>query len=151
MTAWPEVRIDATAAPSSRHTLAELLPQDCHASATLDEISRTYPVRALRRSAGDKFSTTGKSLLIVRNRVKPRNQKYSLSTSGKSMALASPIPAHPRGVSRSSRCVGSGMRWTLWRQACFSRQTKTPRRTAKSCGPGAAMLALSLVGSFFAR
>src|SRR5438874_2120216 len=51
MTAWPEVRIDATAAPSSHHTLAELLPQDCHASATLDEILRAYPLRALRRSA----------------------------------------------------------------------------------------------------
>src|SRR6266516_5557502 len=38
----------------------------------------------------------------------------------------------------------AGMRWTLWRQARFSRRTKTPRRTAKSCGPGAAMLALSL-------
>ena len=25
----------------------------------------------------------------------------------------------------------------------FSRRTKTPKRTAKSCGPGAAMLALS--------
>src|SRR5216117_1509191 len=36
------------------------------------------------------------------------------------------------------------MRWTLWRQALFLRRTKTPRRTAKSCGPGAAMLALSL-------
>src|SRR3989440_11887498 len=30
----------------------------------------------------------------------------------------------------------------------FSRRTKTPRRTAKSCGPGAAMLALSFAGSF---
>src|SRR5438552_16096938 len=29
----------------------------------------------------------------------------------------------------------------------FSRRTKTPRRTAKSCGPGAAMLALSFAGS----
>src|SRR5207247_7325793 len=37
----------------------------------------------------------------------------------------------------------AGERWTLWRQARFSRRTKTPRRTAKSCGPGAAMVALS--------
>src|SRR5947208_10198774 len=35
------------------------------------------------------------------------------------------------------------MRWTLWRQVHFSYRTKTPRRTAKSCGPGAATLALS--------
>src|SRR5205809_7080592 len=35
----------------------------------------------------------------------------------------------------------------LWRQA-FLRRTKTPRRTAKSCGPGAATLALSCVEIF---
>jgi hypothetical protein len=35
------------------------------------------------------------------------------------------------------------MRWTLRRQAGSSRRTKTPQRTAKSCGPGAATLALS--------
>src|SRR2546430_6732906 len=35
------------------------------------------------------------------------------------------------------------MRWTLWRQA-FLTPDETPGRTAKSCGPDAAMLASSL-------
>jgi hypothetical protein len=35
------------------------------------------------------------------------------------------------------------MRWTLRRQAGSSRRTKTPQRTAKSCGPGAATVASS--------
>ena len=92
----------------------------------------------------DKFNTTGKSLLIFRNRVKPRKSKIFRFTLLEIRIISFAIPAHTRGVSRSSRCVGLGLRWTLWRQACFSRRTKTPKRTAKSCGPGAAMLALSL-------
>jgi hypothetical protein len=47
-----------------------------------------------------------------------------------------------RDASRSSRNVGLGRRWTLRRQAGSSRRTKTLQRTAKSCGPGAATLAL---------
>src|SRR5215470_11876042 len=49
--------------------------------------------------------------------------------------------APPRDVSRSSRYAGRGMRWPLPRQVIFHR-TKTLQRTAKSCGPGAATLAL---------
>ena len=92
----------------------------------------------------DKFDTTGKSLLIIRNRVKPQNQKYFAFPEGANQCMCSANPAHTRGVSRSSRCVGLGMRWTLWRQVYFSRRTKTLGRTAKSCGPGAATLASSL-------
>ncbi len=91
----------------------------------------------------DKINTTGKSLLIFRNRVKPRKQKYSAGHVGQITGLILRIPAHTRGASRSSRNVGPGMRWTLWRQACYALD-ETPKRTAKSCGPGAAMLASSL-------
>jgi hypothetical protein len=53
-----------------------------------------------------------------------------------------PRPApNSRDVSRSSRYVGHGMRWTLWRQVSFTGR-KRMQRTAKSCGPGAATLAL---------
>jgi hypothetical protein len=68
----------------------------------------------------DKFDTTGKSLLIIRNRVKPVAQKYSAGHVGQITGISSRIPAHTRGVSRSSRCVGLGRRWTLWRQAFFA-------------------------------
>src|SRR5207244_10194843 len=34
--------------------------------------------------------------------------------------------AHKRGASRSSRNVGLGMRWTLWRQAGFFTPDETP-------------------------
>ena len=53
----------------------------------------------------------------------------------------SPMPSR-RGAYRDRHGRRGGMRWTLWRGA-ISRQTKTLRRTVKSCGPGAAMLALS--------
>jgi hypothetical protein len=42
--------------------------------------------------------------------------------------------------------VGQGMRWTLQRQAQSLRGRTMPQRTAKSCGPGAPMQALSLAG-----
>src|SRR5713226_7570625 len=59
-----------------------------------------------REHACDKFNTTGKSLLIIRNRVKPWNQKYFAFHVGQINGTSSAILAHKRGVSRSSRCVG---------------------------------------------
>src|SRR6266496_5886777 len=82
MTAWPEVRIDATAAPSSRHTLAELLPQDCHASATLNGLSRTYPVRALRRSAALDIGALGLTRCLRAPRRMGRGAHPSLRANG---------------------------------------------------------------------
>ena len=67
------------------------------------------------------------------------NPKIFLVPSGKSLALV-----------RSSRATEGrfaivtirwrGMRWTLRRQAGFC-PTRSPQRTAKSCGPGAATVA----------
>jgi len=51
--------------------------------------------------------------------------------------LTLPVPHRHKGVSRSSR-TWSGMRWT---RRCWRRAAST--RTAKSCGPGAPMQALS--------
>jgi hypothetical protein len=54
------------------------------------------------------------------------------------------LSASPRPQEGTKRVVTErwrGLRWTLRRQAGFSRRTKTPQRTAKSCGPGAATLA----------
>src|SRR5215204_6220941 len=57
----------------------------------------------------DQFNTTGKSLLIFRNRVKPRKQKYFAFPEGANQCICSAIPAHTRGASRSSRNVGPGL------------------------------------------
>jgi hypothetical protein len=51
------------------------------------------------------------------------------------------IPRRLRGVSRSSRHVGAGCDGCLLRQVLRHR-AKARQRTAKSCGPGAATLAL---------
>ena len=51
-------------------------------------------------------------------------------------------PAPPEGRIMIVTTRWCGLRWTLRRQAGSSRRTKTPQRTAKSCGPGAAILAL---------
>ena len=61
---------------------------------------------------------------------------------GKSPAYLLPSPARKRGVSRSSRTLGRGCDGRLGVRRVFS-PDETPGRTAKSCGPDAAMLALS--------
>ena len=58
-----------------------------------------------------QIDPTGKSLLIFRNRVKPRNQKYFASRLTQIRCISFPVSSHSRGVSRSSRTRG-GMRWT---------------------------------------
>jgi hypothetical protein len=83
----------------------------------------------------DKFDTTGKSLLIVRNRVKPQNQKYFAFPEVKIMALIRPTRPTRGGVSRSSRCVGQGCGGRFGVRRASARRTKTSKRTAKSCGP----------------
>src|SRR5213080_2334486 len=131
-------------------------PEECalaHVSKDGRRRYRGHMVRDARRRAPhhegesaicDKFNTTGKSvLLIFRITSSPENKNISLHNSGnQNYNLAHPGPSEGRFAIVTMRWAG--MRWTLWRQACFSRRTKTPRRTAKSCGPGAAMLALSL-------
>jgi hypothetical protein len=68
--------------------------------------------------------------------------KYSASRLPQIKLTVSAVPAHTRGVSRSSRTLGNGMRWTRQRQAHFFARDVMLRRTAKSCGPGAPMQAL---------
>ena len=79
-----------------------------------------------------------KSLLIFRNRVKPGNQKYSAFVLTQISPITSPVSRRMRGVGhrheRAVRCDGRE-----WRD----RRTRR-KRTAKSCGSGAAVLALSL-------
>jgi len=83
------------------------------------------------------IGTTGKSLLIFRNRVNPRNQKYSASAAGQISRITPPVSRRMRGVGhrhvRAVRCDGRRGR---------ARRTRR-KRTAKSCGSGAAVLALS--------
>jgi len=89
----------------------------------------------------DIFSTTGKSpILSFRRHVKTRNKKYSAFQKTKISGICCPVPAQ-RGTYRAivtARRVG--MRWT---QSCdtFFAWTTAWRRTAKSCGPGAATVA----------
>ncbi len=51
---------------------------------------------------------TGKSLLIFRNRVKPKNQKYFAFAVGQISGMNLPILSHQEGRSRSSRNAGQG-------------------------------------------
>src|SRR5258706_11024933 len=108
---------------------------DCFV-ATLLAMTRKAP--ASRRPAGSirarvlicppwqiKFvhSGCGKSarranpLLIFRNRVKPRNQKYSAFAVGQISASTSAVPCPQEGRFAIVTDVGCGMRWTRQRQA----------------------------------
>jgi hypothetical protein len=66
-----------------------------------------------------QINATGKSLLIFRNRVKPRNQKYFASRLTQISSLIRTVSSHQRGDRASSRARG-GMRWTRRRQASNS-------------------------------
>ena len=81
--------------------------------------------------------STGKSLPIFRNRVNPGNQKYSAFVLTQISRITPLVSQRMRGVGhrheRAVRCDGRG-----WRD----RRTRLTR-TAKSCGSGAAVLALS--------
>jgi hypothetical protein len=93
---------------------------------------------------------TGKSLLIFRNRVKPRNQKYSASRSPQITRTTPPIPRPQEGRIAIVTDVGCGERWPQSAgradrfsqgglQACEREPRADERRllrTAKPCGPG---------------
>ena len=61
----------------------------------------------------------------------PLCKNISLSPSGKSFLQAPPSRAHQRGASRSSRNVGRGTRWTLWRQARSSDRAGRKRQDVR--------------------
>jgi hypothetical protein len=61
-----------------------------------------------------QINATGKSLLIFRNRVKPRNQKYSAFAAGQISARTSAVPCSQEGRFAIVTDVGRGMRWTHW-------------------------------------
>ena len=128
--ARPVGSIRATAAGSSFSNRKFVEPDQSDLPAMANQI-RTLGLR--------QIDPTGKSLLIFRNRVKPRNQKYFCFRSTQISSLIRAVPSHKRGGSRSSRTRG-GMRWTL-----AARETSAAcRRTAKSCRSDAPMLASSL-------
>jgi hypothetical protein len=82
----------------------------------------------------------GKSLLIFRNGVKSGNQKYSASVFTQISRITPLVSRRMRGArDRHERAVRCGGR--RWR----ARRTRR-KRTAKSCGSGAAVLALSCAG-----
>src|SRR5260221_1988136 len=88
-----------------------------------------------------QISPTGKSLLIFRNRVKPRNQKYSAFAVGQISARTSAVlpregRAHVRNAERDAvDAAASGERMRAGRMMLM--------RTAKSCRSDAPMLASS--------
>ena len=90
-----------------------------------------------------QFSTTGKSLLIFRNRVKPLLQKYFPSPPTQIRCISK--PSRPdRGALRTSRNAG---RDAVDAAASGEQQRAgrmMPKRTAKSCGSDAPMPASSL-------
>ncbi len=89
-----------------------------------------------------QINPTGKSLLIFRNRVKPRNQKYFTSRSTQiSSLIRAVLPTEGRAhVTNAERdavdAAASGARMRAGRMMLM--------RTAKSCGSDAPMLASSL-------
>src|SRR5258708_35389645 len=56
-----------------------------------------------------QISPTGKSLLIFRTRVKPRNQKYSAFAVGQISATTSAVPGHSEGRFATLTPGGSGI------------------------------------------
>jgi hypothetical protein len=64
-----------------------------------------------------QINPTGKSLPIFRNRVKPRNQKYSAFAAGQISATTSAVLYPQEGRFAIVTDVGCGMRWTRQRQA----------------------------------
>ena len=84
------------------------------------------------------LGSTGKSLLIFRNHVKPENQKYSAfvltQISGITLLVSLQMRGDRERHERAVRC--DGRRWR-------ARRTRL-MRTVKSRGSGAAVLALSL-------
>src|SRR5436853_6195184 len=75
------------------------------------------------------------------NELVNRKSEIPLASSGKSVAVLCPARAHQRGRFAVVTERWRGLRWTLWRQV-LRHQAKRLQRTAKSCGPGAATLAL---------
>jgi hypothetical protein len=55
------------------------------------------------KRAARQIDPTGKSILIFRSRVKPKNQKYSAFAVGQISGLNPPVSPDKRGGSRSSR------------------------------------------------
>jgi hypothetical protein len=70
-----------------------------------------------------------------------RKSEFSIASSGKSLAIMRPARALIRGRNAIVTERRRELRWTLWRQVSFTGR-KRLQRTAKSCGPGAATLAL---------
>ena len=93
------------------------------------------------RSGVPTSARTGKSILIYRNCVKPRNQKYFAFNAGQITSLYRPVSPDKRGV---SRIVTNARRDAVDADALLTRALK---RTVKSCGPDAPTLASSLRSS----
>ena len=93
--------------------------------------------RGLRHSPHSKrhiiqcCPTTGKSLRLIRRRVKTSRQKYSSSVFQKHMVYLARPALIKRGASRSSRTLGAGCDG---RVGALGRSARM--RTAKPCGPG---------------
>src|SRR6266436_1864273 len=67
-----------------------------------------------------RFCPTGKSLLIFRNRVKPRNQKYFASLPTQISSLIRTVSFRQEGRIARRHETRDGMRWTRRRQASNS-------------------------------
>jgi hypothetical protein len=80
---------------------------------------------------------SGKSLLVFGNHVKPQNKKYFAFPEGRNRAHLLPSRPGTRGASRSS-LARDGERWTQ-----RHRRRTVLKRTAKTCGPDAPVLASS--------
>jgi len=108
---------------------ASLCPPYCSSDLLVASADSVHDLR--------QINTTGKSLLIFRNRVKSSAQKYSAFAFAQISRITPPVSPDERGArERHERAVGCGGR--RWRDRRARR-----RCTAKSCGSGVAVLALS--------
>jgi hypothetical protein len=112
-----------------------------------------FPIKFLvSRAYSQRMYPTGKSLPrsgAPARESSPSRKNFPLSPSGKSILELAPSRAHQRGVSRSSRHVGRGMRWMRRRQArLLSSRTRALPHAAKACGPDIPTLISSLAERF---
>src|SRR5260370_15916210 len=90
-----------------------------------------------------QINPTGKSLLIFRSRVKPRNQKYSAFALGQISARTSAV-LPTEGRAHVTNAERDAMDAAASRRARMRAGRMMLKRTAKSCRSDAPMLASSL-------
>ena len=104
-------------------------------------VQTIFPNRSIALADGQISSDLRKSCQALKSKI----FRFTFLQIGiRSLAVS----AHKRGVRDRHETLGRGCDGRFGVRRALERRTKAPKRTAKSCGPGAAMLAPSLAGAF---